>query len=701
MFNLTRKMKNCIISILVALLFVSMGTFITLQKSVKAEDEWIYIDTIAERVWHDGDSNTMHIYTTAILGDEQGNAYNWDMDYGTLAVKINGQESDVALRYGGLKDIMFTMDAPVAGQTTFEIEAGTVVQNPPWVKQVYRFTETAKFIYNASGEWVAEEKPVEKTYVETGVIVDWHGTTAEYPNNSIVLVMDQNYHANGSSITGTLGTLNLKVDGVERTVEVFDWYSAADKLAFNCEVVPGTTIEIEPNTVVEVASDVERTYKFTEGCSYIYNGASQVWEKITYVEGVANRVWYDGTYLQIYIDPYFTKVDGSIDKENIYEYLMNLGKLDVKLNGQLVTKEVKHLGYTALGIDMDTPVAGETTFEIVAGTAVKNSPWTSRMYKFTSGISFIYNASGEWVDPNAPQVYKVNVSANDGSSFSVDVNAGESYTLPAKVNEKVVLGYVIGGINYMAGESITVNGNVEVAAKVVAFSMIDGAEIRVGFEKGGIRFAANINYDELASTGYVIEKVGFMIIPTDYLANTEFKYENFTANDKDGFVDVELSTFSTKSKITATMIDLDESLYNKKFSARAYVKYTVDGESKYVYTDYDQGKNSRSCYEVALSALADSEMEEYYSELKEYCDNIIDLTETNGQVSITENEYSEYSTLAVESATVENGVLTVKITGITVNAGTGILYNGVRYTSVMGVEKGEGYVQFSIVLPVV
>ena len=545
----------------------------------KSQYEWVvpvetqYVDGAVSGVWHDGTGLQLNL--TSELVEDNGEVFGYLESYGKLDVKINGQKTSLPVVYTGKTNLRIEMETYIPGETTFEIEEGAFIKNPEWRTKVYRFTEGCKFVCKSQYEWVV---PVETQYVETSVSVDWYGTTADYPGNWIILAAGENCYTSNAVYNDAIGTLKVKIDGVERTVDVVEWYDAPNKLAFTCDVEAGATLEIAPNTVVEVAADVEKTYKFTEGCIYVYDG-------------------------------------------------MN------------------------------------------------------------------------WIDSNAPQVYKVNVSANDGSSFSVEVNPGEDYYLPEKVNEKVVLGYVIDGVNYMAGTSITVNDNVNVVAKVVKFNMEDGAAIRVNSAKGGIKFTANINYDELASTGYIIEKVGFMIIPTDYLLNKEFEYENFTANHKDGFVDVELSTYSVKSIITATMIDLDESLYNKKFSARAYVKYTVDGESKYIYTDYDQDKNSRSCYEVALMALADPEMDGHHAELKVYCDNIIDLTEVGGQVSITQNEYSQYSTLVLDSATAVNGVLTVKISGINVNAGTGILYNGYRITEVSNVEKGEGYVQFSIEVP--
>ena len=542
---------------------------------------------------------------------------------------------------------------------------------------------------------------VEKQYIEAGVKVNSHPNTAEYPN-SIVLETTVPYTKDGTTTLGAgevLGTMPIKIDGVEKTVTLHEWYAQTTLFGFEYDdyasIKAGCVVEIAPGTVVEVAEGVQNTYKFTEGCFYVYNGSTVVWEAGTYVDGAVSSVWYDGSNLQMNLTTELVDDNG-----NAYGYEMAYGKLDVKINGISTSVAIKYLGTTFFKFAMEAPVDGVTTFEIEEGTFIKNPEWITKIYRFTEGCKFVCQNATTWIDPNAPQVYKVNVSANDGSSFSVEVNPGEDYYLPEKVNEKVVLGYVIDGVNYMAGTSITVNDNVNVVAKVVKFNMEDGAAIRVNSAKGGIKFTANINYDELASTGYIIEKVGFMIIPTDYLLNKEFEYENFTANHKDGFVDVELSTYSVKSIITATMIDLDESLYNKKFSARAYVKYTVDGESKYIYTDYDQDKNSRSCYEVALMALADPEMDGHHAELKVYCDNIIDLTEVGGQVSITQNEYSQYSTLVLDSATAVNGVLTVKISGINVNAGTGILYNGYRITEVSNVEKGEGYVQFSIEVPI-
>ena len=48
-------------------------------------------------------------------------------------------------------------------------------------------------------------------------------------------------------------------------------------------------------------------------------------------------------------------------------------------------------------------------------------------------------------------------------------------------------------------------------------------------------------------------------------------------------------------------------------SVRIFIKYYQDGMQKYLYSDYNQEDNSRSVYQVALMAKADTENFEHYS----------------------------------------------------------------------------------------
>lgn len=154
--------------------------------------------------------------------------------------------------------------------------------------------------------------------------------------------------------------------------------------------------------------------------------------------------------------------------------------------------------------------------------------------------------------------------------------------------------------------------------------MYDGAQLRLvetSGNTGGIRFATKIDKDTLdyatfMNKGESSVSYGTLIVPLDYLMDedgnwligdfslyslemAELPYLNIVA--KDGII----RNADGSITLLASISEIKEQNYDRKFAAVGYVKYELDGIEQYLYSDFDPENNARSLRELARTALND------------------------------------------------------------------------------------------------
>lgn len=281
----------------------------------------------------------------------------------------------------------------------------------------------------------------------------------------------------------------------------------------------------------------------------------------------------------------------------------------------------------------------------------------------------------------------------------------QEFDLSEGANESSVYFYTNGSsakvslrITEINGGLLTVNEILltESAAKV---ETEEGASIRAQINGNGIRFRGRVDkitYDKMIEQfGKENVEAGIIIVPTDYLTdNVEFtidglkdkspliiaaeKWNNADTADQDGYYG-----------FNCAMTDIYPENTDRKFSARAYVKYSTGNTEKYSYAEYDEAKHSRSIYEVATKASEElgnsSEMTEIITAYLERI-NIRELKEddfTENGNSLTINlSYSGEGVLKTEIAeSNKNITITVKENGTEITPKNGY-YKITDYTNI-------------------
>ena len=154
------------------------------------------------------------------------------------------------------------------------------------------------------------------------------------------------------------------------------------------------------------------------------------------------------------------------------------------------------------------------------------------------------------------------------------------------------------------------------------FSLLDGASIRLEAPYG-IRFFSKVNSKDYNTLKLYLGaenfSTGIVCLPTDVIVEKEFNHQNYQALSD--FLDFSnLSVYGKAAEQVGQAYNADYSYYRamclnisetyiaRAISARAYLKVRyADGTTSYLYSDYDEQKNSRSAFEVALACVESGE----------------------------------------------------------------------------------------------
>ena len=139
----------------------------------------------------------------------------------------------------------------------------------------------------------------------------------------------------------------------------------------------------------------------------------------------------------------------------------------------------------------------------------------------------------------------------------------------------------------------------------------NGACIRTNPDMSGLLFKGRVNksfYDDCASLHTGV-KVGMIIAPTDFLNDCPFTYSAlFSAKSVLLCVASKWNNSETADTngyygFSCAIVKILPYNTDREFSARSFISYTENGETKFIYADYDQAYHSRSVYGVAKAAL--------------------------------------------------------------------------------------------------
>ena len=262
---------------------------------------------------------------------------------------------------------------------------------------------------------------------------------------------------------------------------------------------------------------------------------------------------------------------------------------------------------------------------------------------------------------------------------------------------------------YKAGEIVALTANTAFVEVATGVALADGAAVRLKNDTtgvGGLRFEAVFSKAayELLGAGVTVQGG---VIPTDLMGET------FALNDANAkYVDL-TKTVEVDGEyhayITLTNIKLEN--FQREFSARAFVTVTyADGTTATIASAYDEEKNSRSIYEVAVKAY-NSGKYGGNEVLKYYLNNAVNVAvETNeGVASITTaHAYDGLKAdfvrgYAVSNVVIEDGeaTFTVTLADTTVNGDVAVtLWSSAETfeTVIVAFANGVATVNFTVAL---
>ena len=229
-------------------------------------------------------------------------------------------------------------------------------------------------------------------------------------------------------------------------------------------------------------------------------------------------------------------------------------------------------------------------------------------------------------------------------------------------------------LSFVAG-MLSFNQNKAFAASSTIIFNVDGASVNVtSQENSGLRFKAKIDkskYNALVNTEGV-EKVelGMMTVPTDMVNDASVKGKSFTIEGMSTYAPLNGYAYYSVAQSVAedadgyyfymTIPKISQANYNRKFSARAFIKvtaseldnaeFTLYNGAYYSYADYSEDKNAHSVYDVAYTAyIQDPDDEDEGVQIaKGFIDGVAVVAEENGVVKIANNDENYTSPYTIE-----------------------------------------------------
>ncbi|MBQ9734252.1 MAG: hypothetical protein IJV95_00190 [Clostridia bacterium] len=165
-----------------------------------------------------------------------------------------------------------------------------------------------------------------------------------------------------------------------------------------------------------------------------------------------------------------------------------------------------------------------------------------------------------------------------------------------------------------------------------------GASIRLAQDTPGLRFTAKVDktFFDNYSKNYGAE-VGMIITPIDHVQTAgEFTVDALVLAGKT-YLEIDAKQWNNVATVdldgyygfSCAIVNIKEGNVKREFCARSYLKYTLGGNTVYIYGDYNYINHARSIYGVANKAI---EVIEEYDELEQR----IITAYANGQIPVFE-----------------------------------------------------------------
>ena len=479
--------------------------------------------------------------------------------------------------------------------------------------QAYKFDQDYSFWYNGTGWQTTEYVPATETFLT------FKGIGSTNAQNGVVIEFNETVPAE----VGTVGNLSYASGTLGKNAT---WQASADADAIKFAGTSSTGVLMSGNGIVMYPpSGLSQA-----GAKIVIPAGTTLIESATNIVAIKNTVtlWFDGAtwstteYVPVAITSMTlgdVKIADSIPN-TLYVSATGVPVQVVNWIWSIPESATFRSSITLTGTDKavaELSIYSEndgiliiTGLNAVDGTYIKISggvPITVNGTKcqFDKDYEFTY-AAGEW------HVGKKNVVTQVIDGETIKVIAGAEYTLPSITTENgLVFGWKYGDKTYAVGDTITLNGNVNLEAQVVDFVQEDGAAIRLSgsSEESGIRFSCFLSKEDYETYKDVIVSIGIEVQPldlmnSDYTINEEYEAVRFSLDEAD-FVVSNNEEFGEGVILRGTIKKLYAHNYNRPIAARSYIEVLVDGETQKIYLEFDREQHVRTIADVAKAYKED------------------------------------------------------------------------------------------------
>ena len=253
---------------------------------------------------------------------------------------------------------------------------------------------------------------------------------------------------------------------------------------------------------------------------------------------------------------------------------------------------------------------------------------------------------------------KYTVTVHDASGAVLTTQTiveGETYAFPTTRADDIIGWYYEDGL-YPLGYEIAVVEDITIKAVCLDVDLLDGAAIRVSRAEnryGGLRFTVEVDEAQWNAISDSVALHG-VLIPTQDINGT-FDIDEAGAQDK---VLMNSIVKNGKKVYYITLTDIQYQNFNRMYSAKAYVAVTyTNGTVVNFATEYDEAKNARSAYDVAVAVYnTPAEYDSFNANEKMVLDSYIEYT-----VQLTE-AYEVVVDPVLASYTIEKTITETEVT---------------------------------------
>ena len=257
---------------------------------------------------------------------------------------------------------------------------------------------------------------------------------------------------------------------------------------------------------------------------------------------------------------------------------------------------------------------------------------------------------------------------------------------PNACRGRICVGWKENGVLYPIGKALPLFADLYIEAQFLSYGINDGASIRyakTAEDNSGIRFQATLDKADFETHGSYIRGFGIIVMPLDMIEEgKEFTLQNYNGEGqaRSAYIENAEITFDKQDKFTlsATIIKVLKSNYNRPFAARAYAVMNYGEGSVYLWDSFIE---TRSVYEVASNALEKYEEEpSLFDEsqvkiLKGYVNDVANIAYENGEARVV--SVLESPVITSVRVSVDGEIVTMQLQTEVSYFGA-VTYNGIR-----------------------